>query len=54
MKHGYANSTYTNYRYLAAIGDRSVFFDRAMGTNIQRFHLTADGFGGRQIRPTEP
>jgi 5-methyltetrahydrofolate--homocysteine methyltransferase len=40
--------TYTNRRYLDAIADHVVIFDGAMGTSIQRYHLTADDFGGER------
>src|SRR5215216_407500 len=48
MTKRYANRTYTNRRYLDAIADHVVIFDGAMGTNIQRYKLTADDFGGEQ------
>ncbi len=48
MTKRYANRTYTNRRYLDAIADHVVIFDGAMGTNIQRYHLSADDFGGEQ------
>jgi 5-methyltetrahydrofolate--homocysteine methyltransferase len=32
--------------YLAALQHRVLVFDGAMGTSIQRYHLTADDFGG--------
>ncbi|HVU10959.1 MAG TPA: methionine synthase [Phototrophicaceae bacterium] len=48
MTKRYANRTYTNRRYLDAIADHVVILDGAMGTNIQRYHLTADDFGGEQ------
>ncbi len=48
MTKRYTNRTYTNRRYLDAIADHVVIFDGAMGTNIQRYHLTADDFGGEQ------
>ncbi len=35
--------------YLAALADRVLVFDGAMGTSIQRFHLTADDFGGGKL-----
>ncbi len=35
--------------YLAAIRDRVLIFDGAMGTNIQRRNLTADDFGGAAL-----
>ncbi|HEX5438449.1 MAG TPA: homocysteine S-methyltransferase family protein [Gemmatimonadaceae bacterium] len=34
-------------RYLAELHRRVLIFDGAMGTNIQRHHLTADDFGGK-------
>src|SRR5512134_913693 len=48
MTKRYANRIYTNRRYLDAIADHIVIFDGAMGTNIQRYHLTADDFGGEK------
>lgn len=42
------NLTYTNRRYLDAIADHVVIFDGAMGTNVQRYHLVADDFGGER------
>ncbi len=48
MTKRYANRTYTDRRYLDAIADHVVIFDGAMGTNIQRYKLTADDFGGEQ------
>jgi len=35
--------------YLDAIRDRVLVYDGAMGTNIQRHHLTADDFGGKSL-----
>ncbi len=35
--------------YLAAIADRVLVFDGAMGTNIQLHHPTADDFGGKSL-----
>ena len=35
--------------YLAALAQRVLVFDGAMGTNIQRFHLSADDFGGKSL-----
>src|SRR5690242_14615830 len=34
-------------RYLAELSRRVLIFDGAMGTNIQRHHLTAEDFGGK-------
>ena len=48
MTKRYTNRTYTNRRYLDAIEDHVVIFDGAMGTNIQRYNLTAEDFGGEQ------
>ncbi len=48
MTKRYTNRIYTNRRYLDAIADHVVIFDGAMGTNIQRYQLTADDFGGEQ------
>jgi 5-methyltetrahydrofolate--homocysteine methyltransferase len=44
MKH--KDPPFTNRRYLDAIEDHVVVFDGAMGTSIQRYHLTAEDFGG--------
>src|SRR6185312_148821 len=35
--------------YLAALADRVLVYDGAMGTNIQRYHLTPDDFGGKAL-----
>ncbi|HMC56206.1 MAG TPA: methionine synthase [Gemmatimonadaceae bacterium] len=35
--------------YLDALRDRVLVFDGAMGTNIQRHHLTAEDFGGKSL-----
>ena len=35
--------------YLAAIADRVLVFDGAMGTNIQRYNLTPADFGGKEL-----
>ncbi|HYR12098.1 MAG TPA: homocysteine S-methyltransferase family protein, partial [Longimicrobium sp.] len=35
--------------YLAALQDRVLVFDGAMGTSIQRYELTADDFGGQTL-----
>ena len=35
--------------YLEALRERVLVFDGAMGTNIQRYHLTPDDFGGRDL-----
>jgi 5-methyltetrahydrofolate--homocysteine methyltransferase len=48
MTQRHTNRTYTNRRYLDAVNDHVVIFDGAMGTQIQRYHLTADDFGGEQ------
>jgi methionine synthase I (cobalamin-dependent) len=39
---------FTNRRYLDAVEDHIVIFDGAMGTQIQRFNLTAEDFGGEK------
>lgn len=39
---------FTNRRYLDAIEQRVILFDGAMGTNLDRQHLTADHFGGEK------
>ena len=33
--------------YLAALDERVLVFDGAMGTSIQRYELTPDDFGGQ-------
>ena len=35
--------------YLDAIRNRVLVYDGAMGTNIQRYHLTPDDFGGKSL-----
>jgi 5-methyltetrahydrofolate--homocysteine methyltransferase len=35
--------------YLAAIADRVLVYDGAMGTNIQGFHPTAEDYGGKSL-----
>ena len=35
--------------YLTALSQRVLVFDGAMGTNIQRFHLSAEDFGGKSL-----
>src|SRR5205809_1059141 len=35
--------------YLEAINSGVLVYDGAMGTNIQRYHLTADDFGGKSL-----
>jgi 5-methyltetrahydrofolate--homocysteine methyltransferase len=34
-------------RYLEALAERVLIFDGAMGTNIQRYQLTAEDYGGQ-------
>ena len=36
-------------RYLAELSRRVLIYDGAMGTNIQRFNLTAEDFGGKSL-----
>jgi 5-methyltetrahydrofolate--homocysteine methyltransferase len=48
MTQRHTNRIYTNRRYLDAVHDHVVIFDGAMGTQIQRYHLTADDFGGER------
>lgn len=48
MTQRHTNRIYTNRRYLDAVNDHVVIFDGAMGTQIQRYHLTANDFGGEQ------
>jgi 5-methyltetrahydrofolate--homocysteine methyltransferase len=40
--------TYTNRRYLDALGERVLVFDGAMGTSLQKLNLTAEHFGGEK------
>lgn len=40
--------TYTNRRYLDALNERVLVFDGAMGTSLQKQHLTAEHFGGEK------
>jgi len=40
---------YRDAGYLDALDRRVLVFDGAMGTNIQRYDLTADDFGGRSL-----
>ena len=40
---------YRDTGYLTALEDRVLVFDGAMGTNIQRYNLTADDFGGKSL-----
>ncbi len=35
--------------YLEALADRVLIYDGAMGTNIQRHHLSAADFGGKSL-----
>src|SRR5687767_4403172 len=35
--------------YLAALADRVLIYDGAMGTNIQRYKLTPEDFGGKEL-----
>ncbi len=39
---------YTNRRYLDALEKKVLIFDGAMGTSLQKQHLTAEHFGGEQ------
>ena len=39
---------YTNRRYLDALEKKVLVFDGAMGTSLQKQHLTAEHFGGEQ------
>lgn len=41
--------TYTNRRYLDALGQRVLVFDGAMGTSLQKQNLTAEHFGGERL-----
>ncbi len=40
---------YRDTRYLDALADHVLVFDGAMGTNIQRYQLTAQDFGGPSL-----
>jgi len=42
-------STLPPGQYLAELSRRVLVFDGAMGTNIQRYHLTAEDFGGTRL-----
>jgi len=42
-----SNNTVTDSAYLDALARRVLVFDGAMGTSIQRYHLTAADFGGK-------
>ncbi|HEU5175367.1 MAG TPA: homocysteine S-methyltransferase family protein, partial [Gemmatimonadaceae bacterium] len=44
-----SGSTAASHPYLAALADQVLVYDGAMGTNIQRHHLTADDFGGKAL-----
>jgi len=44
-----AGSNGSGSRYLDEVARRVVIYDGAMGTNIQRHHLTADDFGGKAL-----
>ncbi|GHO45259.1 homocysteine S-methyltransferase family protein [Ktedonospora formicarum] len=37
------------HQYLSALTRRPLIFDGAMGTNIQRYHLTAEDYGGQSF-----
>src|SRR3982751_6499575 len=39
----------TESRYLNELNRRVLVYDGAMGTNIQRYHLTAEDFGGKAL-----
>ena len=39
----------TKSRYLDELNRRVLVYDGAMGTNIQRYHLTAEDFGGKEL-----
>ena len=39
---------YTNRRYLDALAERVLIYDGAMGTSLQKMHLTAEHFGGER------
>ena len=39
----------TESRYLDELNRRVLVYDGAMGTNIQRYHLTAEDFGGKAL-----
>jgi 5-methyltetrahydrofolate--homocysteine methyltransferase len=39
----------TKSKYLDALSKRVLVYDGAMGTNIQRYHLTAEDFGGKSL-----
>src|SRR6476646_11049240 len=41
--------TRTQSRYLEELSRRVLIYDGAMGTNIQRYNLTAEDFGGKAL-----
>src|SRR5436309_10857127 len=41
--------TRTQSRYLDELSRRVLVYDGAMGTNIQRYNLTAEDFGGKSL-----
>ena len=41
--------TKNSHPYLEAVADRVLIYDGAMGTNIQRYKLTADDFDGKEF-----
>ncbi len=43
------SATRSNAPYLDALARRVLIYDGAMGTNIQRLHLTAEDFGGKAL-----
>src|SRR5574338_758959 len=40
---------YRDTTYLDALAERVLVYDGAMGTNIQRYNLTAEDFGGKSL-----
>ncbi len=46
---GAASAPATTSAYLAAIAQRVLVFDGAMGTNLQRHHPTPEDFGGKSL-----
>src|SRR5471030_1849741 len=48
-RHAAPSSESSPSAYLRALADRVLVYDGAMGTSIQRYHPTADDFGGKSL-----
>lgn len=48
MAQRHTKRVFSNRRFLDAVENHIVIYDGAMGTNIQRYNLTADDFGGEK------